>query len=490
MELKELLTYLVNYEMDIVANPEITSIEQDSRKAGEGCLFICIEGFIYDGHDFADQAAANGAAAILSERDLSLKASIPIIKVKDTKRAMAILADAFFGHPTQNLHLIGITGTNGKTTTSHLIEKVFREAGKNTGMIGTIEMKIKERSYKVSNTTPDSLFLQNAFYQMKEEQVDVAVMEVSSHALDQGRVRGCDFDIAVFTNLTQDHLDYHKNMEEYQFSKSLLFSQLGNAYHRADRKVAVLNNDDPASRMFERITSAQVISYGIDHDSDIRAKNISIGSKGTTFMLETPKGNRQVTLKLIGKFSVYNVLAAISTCLLSGLDLDQIIRSLEKVEGVPGRFEPVVEGQEFTVIVDYAHTPDSLENVLRTIKEFSKGKVTVVIGCGGDRDRAKRPLMAGIAVDLADEAIFTSDNPRSEDPLQILKDMEEGADEGKYTTIPDRKKAIEHAVSKADADDIILIAGKGHETYQIIGKEVYDFDDRIVAKEAIKAVKK
>jgi UDP-N-acetylmuramoyl-L-alanyl-D-glutamate--2,6-diaminopimelate ligase len=490
MELKELLTYLGNYELDIEANPEINSIEQDSRKAGEGCLFVCIEGFISDGHDFAEQAAKNGAAAILAEKDINLNASIPVITVKDTKRAMAILADAFYGHPTQKLHLIGITGTNGKTTTSHLIEKVFRDAGKNTGMIGTIEMKIKEKSYKVSNTTPDSLFLQNAFFQMTEEKVDVAVMEVSSHALDQGRVRGCDFDIAVFTNLTQDHLDYHKNMEEYQFSKSLLFSQMGNAYYKADRKVAVLNNDDPASLMFERVTSAQVISYGIDNESDIRAKDISIGSKGTSFSLETPKGNRQVNLQLIGKFSVYNVLAAITTCLLSGLELDQIVRSLETVRGVPGRFEPVIEGQEFTVIVDYAHTPDSLENVLRTIKEFSKGKVIVVVGCGGDRDKTKRPLMAGIAVDLAEEAIFTSDNPRSEDPLQILKDMEEGVDEGNYITIPDRKKAIEYAVGKAGAEDVILIAGKGHETYQIIGKDVFDFDDRIVAKEAIKAVKK
>ncbi|MBY6036190.1 UDP-N-acetylmuramoyl-L-alanyl-D-glutamate--2,6-diaminopimelate ligase [Fictibacillus nanhaiensis] len=488
MELKELLTYLVNYKMDTEANPEITSIEMDSRKAGEGCLFVCMKGHIFDGHDFAETVAKNGAAAILAEKDLNV--NIPVIKVKDSKKALAVLADAFYGHPSQKMHLIGITGTNGKTTTSHIIEKVFRDAGKTTGMIGTIEMKIKDQSFKVANTTPDCLFLQNAFHRMTEEKVDAAVMEVSSHALDQGRVWGCDFDIAVFTNLTQDHLDYHKNMEEYQYAKSLLFSQMGNTYHKSDRKVAVLNNDDPASKMFERVTSAQVISYGIDHESDIRASEIMIGSHGTSFTLETPLGTKKVTLKLIGKFSVYNVLAAISTCLLSGLDLDQIISSLEDISGVPGRFEPVIAGQDYTVIVDYAHTPDSLENVLRTIKEFSKGKITAIVGCGGDRDKTKRPLMAGIAADLADLAIFTSDNPRTEDPLQILKEMEEGIDEANYVTIPDRKQAIHYAIEKAHTNDVILIAGKGHETYQIIGHHVFDFDDREVAREAIRTVKK
>ncbi|MFG6497450.1 UDP-N-acetylmuramoyl-L-alanyl-D-glutamate--2,6-diaminopimelate ligase [Fictibacillus sp. UD] len=488
MELKELLTYLVNYEMDIEANPEITSIEMDSRKAGKGCLFVCMEGLTFDGHDFAQTVANNGAAAILAEKDIDV--NIPVIKVKNSKKALAVLADAFYGHPSQKMHLIGITGTNGKTTTSHLIEKVFRDAGKSTGMIGTIEMRIKDRKYKVANTTPDSLFLQNAFNEMTKEKVDVAVMEVSSHALDQGRVWGCDFNIAVFTNLTQDHLDYHKNMEEYQFAKSLLFSQMGNTYQKNDRKVAVLNNDDPASKIFERVTSAQVISYGIDNESDVRATNITIGSQGTTFTLSTPVGSREVTLKLIGKFSVYNVLAATTACLLSGLELDQILSTLQEVSGVPGRFEPVIAGQDFTVIVDYSHTPDSLENVLRTIKEFANGKITAIVGCGGDRDKTKRPIMAGIAANLADNAIFTSDNPRTEDPLQILKDMEEGADEGNYVTIPDRKKAIEYAVERAKTDDVILIAGKGHETYQIIGKDVFEFDDRVVAKEAIEAVKK
>jgi UDP-N-acetylmuramoyl-L-alanyl-D-glutamate--2,6-diaminopimelate ligase len=488
MELQELLTYLVNYKMDIEANPEITSIEMDSRKAGKGCLFVCVEGLVFDGHDFAETAAKNGASAILAEKDLNV--NVPVIKVNDSKKAMAIIADAFYGQPSQKMHLIGITGTNGKTTTSHLIEKVFHESGKNTGMIGTIEMKIKDQSFKVANTTPDSLFLQQAFYKMKEEEVDVAVMEVSSHALVQGRVWGCDFNIAVFTNLTQDHLDYHKNMEEYQFAKSLLFSQLGNTYHKKVQKVAVLNNDDPATEMFKKITSAQVVTYGIDNESDIRATNITIGSQGTSFTLITPNEKRDINLKLMGKFSVYNVLAAISASLLSGIELDQIIQTLEGVTGVSGRFEPVIEGQNYTVIVDYAHTPDSLENVLKTIKEFSKGTITAIVGCGGDRDKTKRPLMAGIAADLADSAIFTSDNPRSEDPLQILKDMEAGTDKANYVTISDRKKAIEYAIERAKADDVILIAGKGHETYQIIGNDIHEFDDRIVAREAIKAVKK
>ncbi|MGG1678811.1 UDP-N-acetylmuramoyl-L-alanyl-D-glutamate--2,6-diaminopimelate ligase [Neobacillus sp. NRS-1170] len=467
-------------------NPDIISIENDNRKVQNGSLFICIKGYTVDGHDFAESAVEKGAVAILAERPLPLK--VPVIVVQDTTRAMAVLADAFYGQPTKKLHLIGITGTNGKTTTSHLIEKIFSDQKKKTGLIGTMYTKIADKVIETKNTTPESLTLQKTFQHMADEGVEAAVMEVSSHALDLGRVHGCDYNVAVFTNLTQDHLDYHKTMEEYQRSKSLLFAQLGNTYECDKPKFAVLNADDPASDMFRRSTAAHVITYGIEEKADFQAINIQMTSAGTNFELVIGMSKYSINMKLIGKFSVYNVLASIAAGYVSRIPLGEIIQSIENVEGVSGRFELVNAGQDFTVIVDYAHTPDSLENVLKTIQHFAKKKIFVIVGCGGDRDRTKRPLMAEIACKLATDPIFTSDNPRSEDPLAILKDMEAGVQHAQYsyTIQPDRKEAIKSAIQQADAGDVVLIAGKGHETYQIIGTHVYDFDDRLVALDAIK----
>jgi len=483
MKLQKLLEYLHPILPFKGENPEITSIENDNRKVQKGSLFICIKGYTVDGHDFAASAINNGAVAILAERPLDL--DVPVIVVNDTTRAMAVLANAFYGQPTKKLHLIGITGTNGKTTTSHLIEKIFADAGKKTGLIGTMYTKIANETIETKNTTPESLTLQKTFQQMVEAGVGLAVMEVSSHALDLGRVHGCDYDVAVFTNLSQDHLDYHKTMEEYKRAKSLLFAQLGNTFDNHKPKFAVLNADDPASEMYCRSTAAHVITYGIDRSADLQAKNIQMTPKGTNFDLVIDGAIYPIQMQLIGKFSVYNVLASISTALVSGIGVMDIIHSIESVEGVAGRFELVHAGQDFTVIVDYAHTPDSLENVLRTIQHFATKRVFVIVGCGGDRDRSKRPLMAQIACSMATNPIFTSDNPRSEDPLAILKDMEAGVQGKTYQVIPDRKEAIYTAVNQAAAGDVILIAGKGHETYQIIGSVVHDFDDRLVASEAI-----
>ena len=464
-------------------NPEIISIENDNRKVQKGSLFICIKGYTVDGHDFAESAVKNGAAAVLAERPLDL--DVPVLLVNDTTRAMAVLADAFYGQPTKSLHLIGITGTNGKTTTSHLIEKIFADAGKRTGLIGTMYTKIADKTLETKNTTPESLTLQKTFKQMVDAGVNAAVMEVSSHALDLGRVQGCDYNVAVFTNLTQDHLDYHQTMEEYKRAKSLLFSQLGNTFDLNKPKYAVLNADDAASEIYSRSTAAHVVTYGIEQKADLQAKNIQMTPKGTTFDLVIKSVSYQIQMQLIGKFSVYNVLASITAALVSGLEIEQIIQSIESIEGVAGRFELVNAGQDFTVIVDYAHTPDSLENVLKTIQHFAEKKIFVIVGCGGDRDRTKRPLMAQIACQFATDPILTSDNPRSEDPLAILEEMEAGVQGENYQVIPDRKKAIYTAVRQASPGDVILIAGKGHETYQIIGKEVHDFDDRLVAREAI-----
>lgn len=483
MKLHTLLGYLHSFSEFNGENPEITSIENDNRKVQQGSLFICIKGYTVDGHDFAKSAVEKGAAAVLSERELHL--DVPVIIVKDTSRSMAILADAFYGQPSHKLHMIGITGTNGKTTTSHLIEAIFKDAGQKTGLIGTMYTMIGEEKYEVKNTTPESLTLQKTLKRMVDEQVQTTVMEVSSHALVNGRVHGTDYDVAVFTNLTQDHLDYHQTMEEYKKAKGLLFSQLGNTYQHPKPKYAILNADDPVSKEYETNTAAISVTYGIDSEADLQAKNIQMTAGGTSFDLVSPFGIHRMTIQLIGKFSIYNVLASIGASLVSGIPLERVIASLEKIKGVAGRFEPVDGGQDFSVIVDYAHTPDSLENVLKTIRQFAQNRIFVVVGCGGDRDRTKRPLMAKIACNYGTDAIFTSDNPRSEDPEQILRDMEEGVKGSQYKIIPDRADAIHYAIQQAAKDDVILIAGKGHETYQLIGDNVYDFDDKLVATQAI-----
>lgn len=483
MKLQELLEHLHLLAPYQGVNPEITSIENDNRKVQDGSLFICIKGYTVDGHDFAQSAVEKGAAAILAERPLKLP--VPVIIVNDTTRAMAVLADAFFKHPTQKLRLIGITGTNGKTTTSHIIEKIFSDVNRKTGLIGTMYTKIGDEKFETKNTTPESLVLQRHFQQMVDAGVDTAIMEVSSHALHMGRVHGCDYDIAVFTNLSQDHLDYHKTMDEYRHAKGLLFAQLGNTFNKEKPKFAILNADDAALDNYCHSTAAHIITYGIDKQADFFAANIQLTAAGTQFELVFNHESYPVNIQLLGKFSVYNVLASIAAAYAANIPLSTIIASIESIKGVAGRMELVDAGQDFTVIVDYAHTPDSLENVLKTIKHFAEKRIFVVVGCGGDRDRTKRPLMAEIACRYASNPIFTSDNPRSEDPLAILKDMETGVQGKQYSIIPDRKEAIKFAVEHASKGDVILIAGKGHETYQIIGSQVYDFDDRVVAREAI-----
>lgn len=484
MDLQKLISYLyqVPYSLDI--NPIITSIEMDSREVKKGSLFVCIKGYTVNGHNFAQMAEEKGAAAILAEEHVDV--SIPVIIVKDTLRALAILSDAFYGQPTHKLHLIGVTGTNGKTTTTHIIESILRVHHQKTGLIGTINTKIGDEIFETKNTTPESLTLQKYFKHMVDNKVDTAIMEVSSHALDLGRVHGCDFNIAVFTNLTQDHLDYHKTMEEYLHAKSLLFSQLGNRFDSKHPKFAVINHDDKAASVFKKSTAATIVTYGIDNESDIMAKDITMTSQYTTFQLVTPIGAVHVKISLIGKFSIYNVLAGAAACVASQVPLEVIKSAIENLHGVPGRFEVVNAGQDYALIVDYAHTPDSLENVLVTIKQLTEGKIIVVVGCGGDRDKSKRPIMASIAAQYADFPIFTSDNPRSEDPVQILKDMEQGVKGQQYEVIVDRKEAIAKAISIASDGDCILIAGKGHETYQLIGDAVYDFDDRKIARDLIK----
>lgn len=484
MKLSRLIEGLPVKDVLSPGDPEVTSVTMDSRQVQGDALFICVKGEANDGHRFAADAVKKGAKAVVAERPLDV--DVPVVLVSDARRALAVLADRFYGHPTHQLSLIGVTGTNGKTTVTRLIQQIQEMNGLPTGRIGTLGIQFKDYEEAAANTTPDAVTLQRAFKTMVERGARSAVMEVSSHALVQGRVRGCDYNIAVFTNLTQDHLDYHQTMERYLHAKSLLFSQLGNTYDRDRLKAAVLNADDDASAQLAQMTAAPVWTYGIEREADFMAENIRVTAGKTSFDFITPKVTYPVEMKLVGKFNVYNALAAALACYINGVALEDVVRSIGRLEGVSGRLETVDAGQNFAVIVDYSHTPDSLKNALTTIREFAKKRVITVIGCGGDRDRTKRPLMARVAVEHSDVAIFTSDNPRTEDPVRILRDMEAGVPAGSYETIVDRREAIFRAIALAEQDDVVLLAGKGHETYMIIGREVIHFDDRLVAREAIK----
>ncbi|GEN44819.1 UDP-N-acetylmuramoyl-L-alanyl-D-glutamate--2,6-diaminopimelate ligase [Alkalibacillus haloalkaliphilus] len=471
-------------DRDELLNLEITSIEMDSRQVSKGSLFVCKEGLTFDGHQFIDDAVEKGAIAIVAQRPV--KTNVPVILVPSTKQALAQLADTFYGQPSQKLSMIGITGTNGKTTLTYLLDAIFSKANHKTAVIGTIDMKIGEQRYPVQNTTPDPLFLHKHLKLMLDEGVDTVIMEVSSHALKQGRVFGIDFDTAVYTNLSQDHLDYHPTMEDYAYAKSLLFAQLGNTYSNTE-KAAIINRDDRYAELMMDATAQPVVNYSLNNSAVINVEDYNISPSGLTINLMTPRGPVNISTKLTGKFNIYNILAAVGTAYQHNISLEVVSEAIKGMEGVPGRFELVDSKQDFSVIVDYAHTPDSLENVLQTIDELKEHRVITIIGCGGDRDRTKRPLMADAAMKYSDHVIFTSDNPRSEEPSAILADMTRHLtdDDGVFTVIENRREAIERAVQIAEKDDIILIAGKGHETYQEVNGERHHFDDREVAREMV-----
>lgn len=483
MQLNELLENLKIYKTDEhnLIDIEVSKVEMDSRKVDTNTLFVCIKGSQVDGHEFVKDAEANGACAIVAERPVETK--LPVILVPSTVKALSILANYFYGTPSKDLNIIGITGTNGKTTTTYLLDEIFKENGHKTAIIGTIDMKIGEETYPLNNTTPDSLFLHKHLRLMKERDVDTVIMEASSHALHQGRVHGVQFDSVVFTNLTQDHLDYHLNMNDYAYAKSLLFSQLGNDY--TQNKTAVINADDHYSEVMTQATPFPYIPYGLSENAFIRAKNIHLQADSMTFVVETPKDDFEVQTTLTGKFNIYNILAAISVAYQYKIPVEQIKRALMGIGGVPGRLEKVDCGQDYTVIVDFAHTPDSLENVLQTLNEIKENRIITVIGCGGDRDRTKRPKMADASIKYSQVSLFTSDNPRTEDPKHILKDMTGHLSGDEFKVIIDRKEAIKEAIWTAKKGDIILIAGKGHETYQEINGKKQHFDDREVAMQFI-----
>lgn len=471
------------------ANPRIGGLAYDSRQAGPGDLFLCVRGLKSDGLRFLPDAAARGAVAAVIESDAP-NLPVPALLVPSVRDAMPIIAAAFHGHPSRKLSLIGVTGTNGKTTTTYLIEAIARAAGMGTGVIGTIGARINDEMLPGDRTTPEAPDLQALLARMAGAAANAGMavaMEVSSHALDLKRTAGCEFDAAVFTNLTQDHLDYHGTLEAYFAAKALLFTE----YPRSSRKAftGVLNVDDPYGGRLAAMCAGRVVTCAVEREADLRAGQIEASPKGISFRLNTPDGDFPVRLRIGGLFNVYNSLGAMGAARALGIPWETILPALEAAPGVPGRFESVDLGQEFSVIVDYAHSPDGLENVLRAGRALDPRRIITVFGCGGDRDRTKRPIMGRIAAELSDRVVVTSDNPRTEEADAIINEILAGIPPGAVAleSVVDRREAIRRAVFAAETGDLVVIAGKGHEDYQIFADRTVHFDDREEARGAIDA---
>lgn len=461
----------------------VAGLEYDSRKAGAGFLFFAFQGAKVDGRVFAAQAMEKGACAVVSELDAPAGFTGPWIQVEHGRRALASAAKRFYGAPDEHLELTGITGTNGKTTTSYLVDSVMRAAGRVTAMVGTIEYHLAGRVMKAANTTPESLDLFRIFSELLDEGGTAATMEVSSHALALGRVHGIRFHTAVFTNLTRDHLDFHGDMESYFEAKRTLFVR----EDAPPPAFAVLNSDDEWAQRIQAGAETEVYWYGLGDGSAYRAVDVQYSFAGLEFRLESPGGALRVHSPLVGQHNVYNILAAICSGLTYGIPMKEVVDGIAACAAVPGRFERVDLGQPFMVVVDYAHTDDALRNLIRVARGLNPKRVVTVFGCGGDRDRSKRPLMGMAAAEASDFVVLTSDNPRSEDPLAIINDALVGL--GRYDTPhliePDRETAIRRAIQRAEEGDIVLIAGKGHEPYQVLRDKTIDFDDRAVAREVL-----
>lgn len=503
MRLSQLVKTVTVIAMAGDDDPEITGLYYDSRKVQPGGLFFALKGVASDGFAFVEAAVKAGAVAVVIEDDRT-PAGVAWVRVADGRLAMSRLAAAFYASPASGLPVVGITGTNGKTTTTYLLESILEKGGLPAAVLGTVNYRFGNLSIPAPNTTPESVDLQGTLRKLVDAGAKGIVMEVSSHALQQRRVDGCSFDVGVFTNLTRDHLDYHLDMESYLQSKSRLFSELLVPDAQKPMRHAVINTDDEYGRRIAQAAACPVVTYGMESGADIRAENVEFSVSGISCTLITPGGNIALQSKLAGRFNLYNVMAAAGAGIALGLPLNSIKEGLEHHGQVPGRLERVENPLGITVLVDYAHTGDALENVLRTMTELKKGRIITVFGCGGDRDKGKRPIMGAIAGRYSDLSIITSDNPRTEDPAGILAQVREGiaslgiheytASEAAtfeakgFVTIEQRQDAIRLAVKAARPGDIVLLAGKGHEDYQIIGKEKFHFDDREVAAYACREV--
>ncbi len=456
----------------------IGKIEYDSRKVEKGDVFVAVEGYQTDGHKYIKAAVEKGAAAIVAQHHTE-NVDVPYIIVSDTRKALALMSCAYYDYPSKKMKLIGITGTNGKTTITYLVKSVLEFAGYKVGLIGTNQNMIGNKVIESERTTPESKELQKLFADMAYDGVDYVIMEVSSHSLYLDRVYGNEFYLGAFTNLTQDHLDFHNTMEEYAKAKSMLFKM---CYR------GIINADDAYAKLISEGATCKITKYGINKKSDITAKNIKYNQRGVLFEVDTPFGNENIRLDIPGEFSVYNALCAIGICQAVGIGISDIAKALILTKGVKGRAEVVATATPYTVMIDYAHTPDGLENIISTIKGFCKGRVITLFGCGGDRDTTKRPKMGKIAGDLSDICVVTSDNPRSENPELIIKDILEGMKDVKaeYVAITNRAEAIEYALKIAQENDVVLLAGKGHETYQILKDKTIHFDEREIVRDILK----
>jgi UDP-N-acetylmuramoyl-L-alanyl-D-glutamate--2,6-diaminopimelate ligase len=491
--LRTLVETLVHRKVEGPLDIPVTGIACHSGRVEPGNLFVCLEGRHGRGEIYAGEAVANGAAAVVSASDITVQ-GVTTIRVSDTRLALALLSAEFYDYPSRELVLTGVTGTNGKTTTTHLIDALLRESGAVTGLIGTVSCLVNGREYPVLATTPEANDLQRLLREMCSAGVTHVSMEVSSHALALYRTLGCDFDTVVLTNVTEDHLDFHKTFSHYLNSKSRLFSWLGACPRKGARlRRAVVNGDDRSYLHIVDQVPGETLLYGLSEHCHIRAVDINVTREGVGFTVITPSDSFTLRLKFTGLFSAYNALAAVSYGLLEAMPTALIKSVLEGVKGVPGRFELIDEGQSFTVIVDYAHTPDGLDNVLRAVREFAARRVITVFGCGGERDRSKRPLMGEAAANYSDYCLVTSDNPRGEDPEAIIAEILPGIARGRmgasHEVIPDRALAIERALKLAEPEDVVIIAGKGHETQQIFKDHTIPFDDRQVVREMIRRLK-
>lgn len=481
--LRDIIADLGEYETSGNLDVNISGISSDSRQIKKGFLFAAISGFNLDGHAFISQALKAGAAALLVEKDIGCRKSVATVKVTNSRRALGLIASRFYGYPSRKLKMIGVGGTNGKTTTTYLIKGLLSKADIKTAVLGTIAYQDGNAIKPSSMTTPDSLQLQSILAKLFKANFAAAVMEVTSHALVLDRVIGCNFNVGVFTNFSRDHLDFHETMENYLEAETELFRLLNND------QWAVINRDDAVSSHIIKNTRARALTYSIGQKADIVAHDIKFSIKKSTFKLETPLGKTSIELKLPGRFNVLNALAAVGVGITQGISLRTISEGISSVESVPGRFELVNCGQPFNVVVDYAHTDDALKNILQTVRSLCKGRIITVFGCGGERDKGKRPIMGEAVANLSDLIILTSDNPRSEDPEEIIKDIEAGIKMtvfNNYFKISDRFDAISKALSFAQKDDLVLIAGKGHENYQVLKDKVIPFVDKEVVEKILR----
>jgi UDP-N-acetylmuramoyl-L-alanyl-D-glutamate--2,6-diaminopimelate ligase len=471
--LKEILEALPSKKIFGQTDFDIKKIEYDSHKIKKDDLFVAIPGFKEDGHEYINAALEKGAIAVVVQRDGDYKVKIKIL-VPDSREALALLSSKFFGSPSEKLEVVGITGTNGKTTITYLVKSILEKAGKKVGLVGTIAYLIGEEKVVATKTTPESLDLQQMFCQMLERGTESVVMEVSSHALALKRVVGVDFDVAVFTNLDQEHLDFHKTLSAYKESKGLLFEMLSN------RSYAVINIDDPNWKYFYDKAKTERLTYSLcDQKADFYAKGFSVDLKGSQIDLVTPKGRVRMNLKLLGESNIYNALASAAVGVALKMDLETIKSGLESVEGIPGRMEKIQAGQDFNILIDYAHTPGALERLLKTVRSFTQGDLLVLFGCGGDRDQIKRSQMGKLASLLADRVFLTEDNPRSEKPEKIIDQIMQGVkNKEKVEIIIDRKEGIRKALRIAKKGDSLVLAGKGHEDYQIKKERKFHFSDK------------